>query len=151
MPAGEENGVKGFLLTYLICYIRDFASEFFVAAESFELSVKWSKVSALCTNVRNRIVSQGMKLGYKAEFIWVSFRITQLYETGAAVYVYFSLSHHEKGVDGIDGIVEEYESVENAARDEVMANGGSLSHHHGIGKLRKRFMHNVVPDMAIRW
>lgn len=42
MPAGEENGVKGFLLTYLICYIRDFASTFHIAAESFELSVKWS-------------------------------------------------------------------------------------------------------------
>lgn len=78
----------------------------------------------------------------------MSFRITQLYETGAAVYVYFSLAHHEKGVKGI---AEEYECVENAARDEVMACGGSLSHHHGIGKLRKRFMHNVVPDMAIRW
>jgi len=52
---------------------------------------------------------------------------------------------------GKEKIIDLYEQVEHAARDEVMICGGSLSHHHGIGKLRKRFMSNVVPDMAIKW
>lgn len=39
MPAGAENGQKGYLLTYLIAYTRDFAMDYFVVAESFETSV----------------------------------------------------------------------------------------------------------------
>lgn len=148
MPAGAENGIKGYILTYLIAYIRDFASDYYIAAESFETSVPWTNVPKLVKNVRQRIVSEGMKLGFKEEHIWVSFRITQLYETGAAVYVYFTLNYHDKG---IEKAVHYYETVEHAARDEVMTCGGSLSHHHGIGKLRKRFMNNVVPDMALEW
>lgn len=48
-------------------------------------------------------------------------------------------------------VVENYEIVEDAARDEVLKAGGSLSHHHGIGKLRKGFMERSLPPMAIEW
>lgn len=33
-----------------------------------------------------------------------------------------------------------YEEIEDNARIEVMKNGGSISHHHGVGKLRKKFL-----------
>lgn len=42
MAAGAENGMKGYLLTYLIAYIRDFASDYFCLGESFETSCPWS-------------------------------------------------------------------------------------------------------------
>jgi alkyldihydroxyacetonephosphate synthase len=42
-----------------------------------------------------------------------------------------------------------YESVENDCRDEIIKVGGSISHHHGVGKLRKRFMKRTLPPMAI--
>ena len=32
------------------------------------------------------------------------------------------------------------QSIQIAARDEIIANGGSISHHHGVGKLRKQWM-----------
>ena len=35
------------------------------------------------------------------------------------------------------------------ARDEVMANGGSISHHHGVGKIRKRWVQESIGDTAI--
>lgn len=88
-----------------------------------------------------------MALGYKKHEIWVSFRVTQLYETGACVYVYFTLAH--KG--NRPNFVAEYGVVEDAARDEVMLAGGSISHHHGIGKLRKQFIPRTMPQMAINW
>jgi len=52
MAAGAENGMKGYLLTFLIAYTRDFASEHYVAAESFETSCPWSNVSQMCKGVR---------------------------------------------------------------------------------------------------
>ena len=116
-----------------------------IVAESFETSCPWSQVDALCTNVRESIFQAGESHGIKRDKMFVSFRVTQLYETGAAVYVYFSLpfDHLEEKAQ----IVDIYEDVENKSRDAVFANGGCISHHHGVGKLRKRFMKKMVSDL----
>lgn len=148
MAAGPENGMRGYLLTFLIAYTRDLALTHAVAAESFETSCPWDKVSTLSAKVKQRIYDEAGKLGFGKERVWVSFRVTQLYETGAAVYVYFTLYH--KGFDE-SKVVHYYEIVEDAARDEVMKCGGSLSHHHGVGKIRKGFIQRTMPDLAIDW
>ena len=57
---------------------------------------------------------------------FVSFRVTQVYDIGAAVYVYFGFLYR-----GLEDPVGAYSEIEDAARDEVMKNGGSISHHHG--------------------
>lgn len=148
MAAGPENGMRGYLLTFMIAYTRDLALQYAVAAESFETSCPWVNVSSLCSRVKQRIFDEAGKLGFVKERVWISFRVTQLYETGAAVYVYFTLYH--KGFDN-DKVVHYYEIVEDAARDEVLASGGCISHHHGVGKIRKGFMERTLPPMAIDW
>lgn len=30
-----------------------------------------------------------------------------------------------------------------------MKSGGSISHHHGVGKLRKKFMHNSIGETGL--
>jgi len=74
--------------------------------------------------------------------MFVSFRITQLYDTGAAVYVYFTMNYDnlEPGVNPVDA----YEDIEHRSREVTMQYGGSVSHHHGVGKLRKRFMEKTI-------
>ena len=74
--------------------------------------------------------------------------MTQLYETGAAVYVYFGYNYAYANISK-DKVVEVYEEIENECREEVLKQGGSLSHHHGIGKIRKRFMKRILPPMAL--
>ena len=150
MAAGADNGLRGYLLTFLIAYIRDFASEHCVAAESFETSCNWSMVSPLCSRVKKRILDEGAKLGYDTDKIWISFRVTQLYETGAAIYVYMTLKNMNGLGDNRAQTVENYEIVEDAARDEVMLCGGCISHHHGVGKIRKQFIDRTLPPMAIK-
>lgn len=74
--------------------------------------------------------------------------MTQIYETGAAIYVYLTLYH--AGMDRTK-VIDAYEYVEDAARDEVMLQGGSISHHHGIGKIRKKFIERTVTPNALQW
>lgn len=148
MSGGPENGMRGYLLTFLIAYVRDFAFNHKVAAESFETSVPWSGVSQLCSRVKQRMRDECVALGRDPNEIWSSFRVTQIYETGAAVYVYFCM---RQGDTPREHLVEQYERVEDAARDEVMKCGGSISHHHGVGKIRKQFIGRTMPDMAIEW
>ena len=93
MVAGPENGMRGYLLTFLIAYSRDLACQHMVAAESFETSCSWQNVSSLCSRTKQRIYDEAAKVGFPKEKVWVSFRVTQLYETGAAIYVYFTLYH----------------------------------------------------------
>mmetsp|Transcript_3750 Transcript_3750/g.6394 ORF Transcript_3750/g.6394 Transcript_3750/m.6394 type:complete len:169 (+) Transcript_3750:1449-1955(+) len=128
----------------MIAYIRDLCLENNVVAESFETSCPWSKVESLCKNVRQGIFDAGKIYGMEERDMFISFRITQLYETGAAVYVYFSMNYENMDMSKV---VDIYEDVEHRSREAVLLNGGSISHHHGVGKLRKRFMDRSVTDL----
>ena len=39
--------------------------------------------------------------------------------------------------------------LQKAARDEILACGGSISHHHGVGKLRKQWMPATVGEVGL--
>ena len=67
-----------------------------------------------------------------------------MYDTGAVVYIYFGF-----GVQGIADPLKTYSEIEDAARDEIMKLGGSISHHHGVGKLRKKFMTRSVGSAGV--
>jgi alkyldihydroxyacetonephosphate synthase len=145
MKGGAENGLRGYQLTYGIAYIRDFVMDHFVLAESFETSVPWSQVASLCENVKERVRQEhaARKLPGKP---FVTCRVTQIYETGAAVYFYFGMYH-----EGVEHPSEVYAEIERAAREEIMKQGGSLSHHHGIGKLRQRYLPEVFSPTSLAW
>ena len=76
MQAGEENGIRGYFLTFMIAYLRDFAAQFNFVAESFETSCPWSKVSTLCQNVKERLIASCKARGVSDKNIFASFRVT---------------------------------------------------------------------------
>lgn len=140
--------MKGYFLTFVIAYVRDFAAQHCYIAESFETSCPWSKVGSLCSNVKERLIRACKEKGIREDRLFVSFRVTQIYETGAAVYVYFGYNYAFANIPR-NKVVQVYEEIENECRDEVLRQGGSLSHHHGIGKIRKRFMTRIMPPMGV--
>jgi alkyldihydroxyacetonephosphate synthase len=145
MKAGSENGERGYQLTFAIAYIRDFMLEHWIIAESFETSVAWSEAQALCANVKQRLWQEHAKRGLPGR-PFVSVRVTQLYTTGVCLYFYFAF--HYKGVERPSEVFAE---LERAARDEILRSGGSLSHHHGVGKLRQEFLPRVFAPAALAW
>ena len=42
--SGEENGLKGYTLTFMIAYLRDIGLDYQIVAESFETSVPWDRI-----------------------------------------------------------------------------------------------------------
>jgi alkyldihydroxyacetonephosphate synthase len=123
------------------------------SAESFETSVPYENVLVLCENVKKRIRASAASHGVQGT-PFVSCRVTQLYDVGAAVYFYFAFVW-----TGLKDPIKTFCEVEHDAREEIMKLGGSLSHHHGtayrltllcpfltrvlsgpgIGKIRKGF------------
>ncbi len=145
MGAGAENGKRGYQLTFAIAYIRDFVMRHYVLGESLETSVPWSEALALCENVKRRLFDEYRERGLPGK-PFVSCRVTQVYQTGVCVYFYFAFYH--KGVAQPEKVFGE---LERAARDEILRSGGSLSHHHGIGKLRQGFLSRIMSPTALEW
>jgi len=142
---GAENGKRGYLLTFGIAYIRDFVLQHNILGESFETSVPWSQAQDLVDRVKRAIYQahDERKLPGRP---FVSCRVTQIYETGCCIYFY--MAFYAKGVADAVGAYHEIESV---ARKEVIAAGGSISHHHGVGKLRLPFVNDIMSPAMQAW
>ena len=145
MKAGAENGRRGYQLTFIIAYIRDFLMNYYIIAESFETSVPWSHALSLCENVKRRLTDEYKRRGLPGK-PFVTSRITQVYPTGVCIYFYFGFYYK-----GIPNPHEAYLELENIARDEILKSGGSLSHHHGVGKLRREFLPRIMSETALQW
>src|SRR5262245_45598435 len=145
MKAGGENGRRGYQLTFSIAYIRDFLMSYYIIAESFETSVPWSQALELCANVKKRVYEEYRRRKLPGE-PFMSARITQVYPTGVCIYFYFGFYYK-----GIPNPQEVYLELENIARDEILKSGGSLSHHHGVGKLRRAFLPRIMSETALQW
>ncbi|KAG9338610.1 hypothetical protein JZ751_025448 [Albula glossodonta] len=143
LAAGEDNGQRGYMLTFVIAYLRDLGMDYYVIGESFETSVPWDRVLDLCRNVKERIVRECKEKGVQFPPLSTC-RVTQTYDAGACVYFYFAFNYR-----GLGDPVHVYEQVEHAAREEILANGGSLSHHHGVGKLRKQWMQESISNVGM--
>jgi len=145
MMAGAENGRRGYQLTFGIAYIRDFVMKYWILGESFETSVPWSEAIALSENVKQRVHREYAARGLLGK-PFVTCRVTQVYQTGVCIYFYFGFCH--KGVADPAAL---YAELEHASRDEILNSGGSLSHHHGVGKIRQRFLPRVFSKTALSW
>lgn len=145
MRAGAENGKRGYQLTFGIAYIRDFVMKHYILGESLETSVPWSRALALCESVKRRIRREYANRGLPGK-PFVSCRVTQVYQTGVCIYFYLAVYHK-----GVERPSELFAELERCARDEILSSGGSLSHHHGVGKLRRSFLPRIMSPTALEW
>jgi alkyldihydroxyacetonephosphate synthase len=142
---GAENGKRGYMLTFGIAYIRDFVLQHNILGESFETSVSWSRAQELVDRVKRAIYEAHEERGLPGR-PFVSCRVTQIYETGCCIYFY--MAFYAKGVADAVGA---YHEIETVARREVLAAGGSISHHHGVGKLRLPFVSDIMSPAMQTW
>ena len=140
---GASNGKRGYTLTFGIAYIRDFFNQFQVMGESFETSVPWDRIHTVTAAVRQELDKRTLEAGIAGK-AYLAYRVTQTYHSG--VCIYFTLGVPAKGLDRPN---EVYHDIERALRQVILDNGGSLSHHHGVGKLRHGFLPQVQSENAI--
>jgi alkyldihydroxyacetonephosphate synthase len=135
--AGSQVGKAGYDLTFAIAYLRDFALNFNILGESFETFAPWSKLTQVVEATKKRIHSE-----HKSRALpgvpFVCCRITQLYDDGVCIYFYFCMQ-----MSGVAEPSDVFSMIERSARQEILDNGGSLSHHHGLGKLRSSFVPQI--------
>jgi len=143
VAAGTENGRRGYMLTYAIAYIRDFLAEFHIIGETFETSVPWSRIGEVCAAVETRLEQLHQEFDLPG-LPYLSYRVTQVYHTGVCIYFMFGL--YSRGVERPD---EVFSKIEHSLREAIIQHGGSISHHHGVGKLRKDFMKDTLSPFSM--
>jgi alkyldihydroxyacetonephosphate synthase len=145
LRAGPDAGRRGYFLTYMIAYLRDFGIDHGFLSESFETTVPWADVERVYEGVRECVRRTARQHGVAQDPL-VGGRVTQGYDSAAAMYFYFGIVE-----EGLADPIATFSHIEHAARQEILRLGGSLSHHHGVGKLRQAFFDHALrePERAL--
>lgn len=141
--AGANNGQRGYALTFAIAYIRDFLLSLQIIGETFETTIPWSQIQSVCQAVEDKLNQEHQRYNFPGK-PYLSYRVTQLYHT--SVCVYFTMGLYTKGVDNP---AEKVSKIEHILRQTIIEQGGSISHHHGVGKIRKDFLKQTLSPASI--
>lgn len=144
ISGGSSGGKRGYMLTFSIAYIRDFFNQYQILGETFETSVPWSRIHDVTRSVTEELERQ-TKVHGVAGRPYLSYRVTQTYHTG--VCIYFTMGFSGVGLDRAD---EVYHEIEQGLRQVILDQGGSLSHHHGVGKIRQQFLPQIQTEGSIK-
>jgi alkyldihydroxyacetonephosphate synthase len=138
VQGGSGNGERGYMLTYAIAYLRDFLADYYIIGETYETTVPWDKIHDVCAAVDRVAKSEHVRLGFPGR-PFTTPRVTQMYHSGVCIYFTHGLYH--RGIADGDA---KFAEMERNIRAAIMDAGGSISHHHGVGKLRKYFVDRVA-------
>jgi alkyldihydroxyacetonephosphate synthase len=123
MGVGSGPGVLYDQKKFDTPYIRDFLLDRGAAGDVSESAMPWSKVNQLHDAVRVAADKAFDEIGIKG---WIMSHVSHSYHSGACLYFTFAF------IFGDDPIGE-YNVVKFAIQQAFIDNGGSLSHHHGVG------------------
>lgn len=144
ISGGSEGGKRGYMATFGIAYIRDFFNRFQILGETFETSAPWDRVLDICRSVEDHLQALCEEHGIKGN-PYLSYRVTQTYRTGACIYFTMGICGR-----GLENPVETFEEIEHRLREIILDEGGSLSHHHGVGKIRSDFMSRIQSPSTVK-
>jgi alkyldihydroxyacetonephosphate synthase len=115
-------------------YLRDTLLAAGVLAETFETAITWDRFTGFVSEVRERTKAA---LGGEGR---VTCRITHAYPDGAAPY-FTVLAPARRGAE-----VEQWDDVKEAASEAIAGAGGTITHHHAVGRDHRRWYDRQRPD-----
>ena len=98
--------------------------------DTLEVATTWNKLETLYVEMKKVIESEITVLAHFSHF----------YLTGGSIYFTFVGSTEEKEV------LEKYDRVWKKAMESCLKVGGTISHHHGIGVLRKQWIQQELGE-----
>ncbi|MBK3642903.1 FAD-binding oxidoreductase [Streptomyces sp. MBT33] len=122
-PAGAEPGERWAHGRYSAPYLRDALLDAGAFAETLETAAFWSRIPDLYTAVRTALTDTLTRAGTPP---LVMCHISHVYENGASLY--FTVV----SAQGEDPVAH-WTPAKHAANEAVLAAGGTISHHHGVG------------------
>jgi alkyldihydroxyacetonephosphate synthase len=120
---------------YAAPYLRDELLTHGVMVETLETATQWSNLQALHREV-GRAIAEAMSAGGTPGLVMC--HVSHLYETGASLYFTFIARQREGDEIG------QWRAVKEAASHAIVNGGGTITHHHAIGRDHARWMQDEV-------
>jgi alkyldihydroxyacetonephosphate synthase len=120
-------------------YAREFLTPAGYIVDTFETAITWERFEALHDAVKaatERAILEAT--GVKGE---VTCRFTHVYPDGPAPY----FSFHALGRHG--ALIEQWEAIKNAASDALIEAGGTITHHHAVGRDHRPWYDRQRPEL----
>jgi alkyldihydroxyacetonephosphate synthase len=106
-------------------YLRDELLTHGVIVETLETATRWSNVTRLRSAIARALTDalDGSRSG-----VLVMCHVSHLYETGASLYFTF-IARQREGEE-----IAQWRDAKDAASAAICANGGTITHHHAVGR-----------------
>jgi alkyldihydroxyacetonephosphate synthase len=116
-------------------YLRDALLQLGVLSDTFESAITWDRWPAFHAQVTGAVREA---LGEPCR---VTCRITHVYPDGPAPY-FTVLAPARRGDE-----VPQWEAMKRAASDAILAAGGTITHHHAVGRDHREWYDQQRPDL----
>ncbi len=129
ISAGESPGKRWYDGRFHGPYLRDPLMDRGVGVDTLETATSWSKIDALYAAVRaaleKTILDTAPRPGARGS---VSCHISHVYPSGASLYFTYIFPR------ALDREIVQWQTIKKAASEAIIAHGGTISHHHGVGE-----------------
>ena len=120
-------------------YLRDELLDRRVLVETLETATNWANLESLHAAVGEALRKT---LGERGTPALVMCHVSHLYPSGASLYFTF-LARQE------DDALEQWRAAKTAASEAIVAGGGTITHHHAIGRDHRQWMRAEIGDLGI--
>ena len=120
-------------------YLRDALIDAGLLVETLETVTFWSSVrelyAAVATAVRESLTEQGTPPV-------ILCHVSHVYASGASVYFTVACAQ-------LPDPIEQWRQAKAAANDAIIDTGGSISHHHGIGRDHRQWLEREIGQLGV--
>lgn len=123
-PLGKMAGEQWYHGRYDHPYLRDIMMGWGVMTDTLETATTWSNIMNVYHTVSSAI--RNALADYDSKSV-VTCHLSHSYRTGSSLYFIF-MGKIAKGRE-----IEQWEHLKKKAGDTILANGATITHHHGVG------------------
>ena len=139
-PEGSRGGASGAWREAFLRapYVRDVFVAMGVLSETFETAITWERFDRFVEEVKAATLA-AVREACGAEGV-VTCRVTHAYPDGAAPY-FTVLAPARRGEE-----VAQWDAIKRAAAEAVLAGGGTITHHHAVGRDHRPWYDRQRPE-----
>jgi alkyldihydroxyacetonephosphate synthase len=137
---GRRPGEAWLRARYAGPYLRDGLLDRGVMVETLETATSWSTLEALYRAVGDALRSA---LAERGTAPLVLCHVSHLYRSGASLYFTFFARQEA------DAPLEQWRAAKAAAGDAIVAAGGTITHHHAVGRDHAPWMKAEVGELGL--
>jgi alkyldihydroxyacetonephosphate synthase len=140
LALGERPGNAWLRNRYSGPYLRDALLDRGVMVETLETATTWTRLGELYEGVGQALRDS---LSARGTPPLVMCHVSHLYRSGASLYFTF-IAAQEQGAE-----LDQWRAAKTAASDAIVAHGGTITHHHAVGRDHTPWLRSELGELGV--